>query len=72
MRPKLGLSVFWLLFLFLAAPIVVHAGTAPVKIRVAYGPVPTHVIPVIFANPEVTPNNGKAYMAELISIGAWP
>ena len=70
MRPKLGLSVFWVLFLFLAAPIVVHAGTAPVKIRVAYGPVPTHVISVIFANPEVTPNNGKTYTADLISMRA--
>ena len=43
---------------------------AAVKIRVAYGPVPTHVIPVIFANPEVTPNNGKTYAAELISMRA--
>jgi len=53
----------------LAVPLVAGAA-APVKIRVGYGPVPTHVISVIFANPEVTPNNGKTYTADLISMRA--
>ncbi len=58
-----------LLAAVLGIPAAAH-GAAPVKIRVAYGPVPTHVIPVIFANPEVTPNNGRSYTADLISMRA--
>jgi len=63
--------VCWLtLLLLLGVPHAGYGAAAPVKIRAAYGPVPTHVIPVIFANPEVTPNNGKTYQAELISMRA--
>jgi len=46
------------------------AGGAPTPIRIAYGPAPAHVLPVIFANPQVTPNNGKTYKADLISMRA--
>ncbi len=54
----------------LGAPGGVHAAAAPPKIRLAYGPVPAHVVPIIFANTEVTPNNGKTYQVDLISMRA--
>ncbi len=69
MRPRTHVSIC-LLLLQLVASSAAQAASAPVKIRIGYGPVPTHVIPVIFANPEVTPNNGKTYAAELISMRA--
>lgn len=67
MKPQRCLVALLLLAGALAAPTAAQAA-APVKIRVAYGTLPSHVIPIIFANPEVTPNNGKTYTAELMAM----
>ncbi len=71
MRSRLGIwSMLVFAGLVLASPPAAHGAAAPVKMRVAYGPVPNHLLPVIFANPDLTPNQGKTYTAELISMRA--
>ena len=63
----LVVGFFILASTFFAAAVPTNAAS-PVKIRVAYGPVPNHVMYIIFSTPKLTPNNGKTYKVDLIKM----